>query len=203
MKKKTIILFSITLLIALAVVALGAKQYYHFEVSNFTSIDGEEHIYYIDNNITSDSILSAITQDYQIESHLAWELTCKHMKFTQPKPGYYKFPAQISNRTVVRRLQLGEQTPYKLAFTQNIRTRDQLAGHLGNKLRLDSAEIKLRLDSKEYLAKLDSRQKLLSVSLYLTHTKCIGQSRPISYLTACTRNTNVFGTKNVWPKQTN
>ena len=153
MKKKTIIVIAIVALFAIIVAGIGAKQYYHYEVSNFTSINGEEHTYFITHEMTRDSILALLTQDYAIESDLAWELTCQHMQFKKAKIGYYKLPAQISNRVVVRRFLLGEQTPYKLSFTQNIRTREELASHLGNKLHIDSAEIKLRLDSEDFMAK--------------------------------------------------
>ena len=153
MKKKTIIVIAIVALFAIIVAGIGAKQYYHYEVSNFTSINGEEHTYFITHEMTRDSILALLTQDYAIESDLAWELTCQHMQFKKAKIGYYKLPAQISNRVVVRRFLLGEQTPYKLSFTQNIRTHEELASHLGNKLHIDSAEIKLRLDSEDFMAK--------------------------------------------------
>jgi UPF0755 protein len=53
---------------------------------------------------------------------------------------------------LIRRLLLGEQTPIKLSFTQAIRTREQLAAHMGKKLMLDSAEVIERLNDKEYMA---------------------------------------------------
>lgn len=153
MKRKTIILLSSLVFVALAAGGILAKQYYHYAISNFTSMDGKEHVYYIMPNTSSDSVLATITNDYQIESNMAWNITCKYMQFSNPKAGYYKFPAAISSREVVRRLQFGEQTPYKLSFRQTIRTREQLAAHMGNKLLLDSAEIKERLDSEEYMSK--------------------------------------------------
>ena len=79
-------------------------------------------------------------------------LQCKYLHFQQPKPGHYRFANEIGNRELIRRLQLGEETPIKLSFTQAIRTREQLAGFMGNKLMLDSLEVKNRLDDKDYLA---------------------------------------------------
>ena len=114
MKKKTIIWIAVLAALAIAIIGLGAKQYYHYGVSNFTSYDNESHSYYITTDMSTDSILSAILRDYKMDSHLAWELTCQHTKFNKPKPGYYKMPAEISSRELVRRLQWGEQTPYKV-----------------------------------------------------------------------------------------
>ena len=85
-------------------------------------------------------------------SELAWCLQCKYLHFQQLKPGHYRFANEIGNRELIRRLQLGEETPIKLSFTQAIRTREQLAGFMGNKLMLDSLEVKNRLDDKDYLA---------------------------------------------------
>ena len=105
MKKKTIIWIAVLVVVAMGIIAIGAKQYYHYGVSNFTSYDNESHSYYITTDMSTDSILSAILRDYKMDSHLAWELTCQHTKFSKPKPGYYKMPAEISSRELVRRLQ--------------------------------------------------------------------------------------------------
>lgn len=169
MKKKTIIWIAVLAALAIAIIGLGAKQYYHYGVSNFTSYDNESHSYYITTDMSTDSILSAILQDYKMDSHLAWELTCQHTKFSKPKPGYYKMPAEISSRELVRRLQWGEQTPYKLSFRQTIRTREQLAAQLGEKLMLDSAEIITRLEDATYMAKY-GLNKETAVCMFIPNT---------------------------------
>ena len=145
---------SLSLLATVLIVALGfcIKQYYHFSVRNFKSADGEAHAYHIYPEMTADSVLAEMLGDYEMGSELAWCLHCRYLKYDQPKPGYYRFAEKISNRDVIRRLQLGEETPIKLSFTQSLRTREQLAGHMGKKLLLDSAEVIQRLNDKEYLA---------------------------------------------------
>lgn len=151
MKSKGLIL-SFIAIVLIAVCSFFAKQYYHYAVSNFESYDGEPHSYKVYPGTSADSILSSITTDYEISSKLSWTMQCHHMQYTQPKPGNYRFPAEISNRELIRRLQMGEQTPIKLSFTQSIRTREQLAGHLSKKLLLDSLEIIDRLNDKEYMS---------------------------------------------------
>ena len=152
MKRKIIIIISILAVIALTVAAFLYKQYYHFSISNFTSRDGETHAYYVYPDMTADSLLTEMLGDYEMASDLAWCLHSKYMHYTQPKPGYYRFAAQMSNREIIRRLLKGEETPIRLSFTHAVRTNDQLAGLMGNKLLLDSAEVKQRLDDKEYMA---------------------------------------------------
>ena len=152
MKQKKWIILTILAIILIAVGTFLAKQYYHYAVSNFKSYDGEAHSYHVYPGMTSDSVLATITNDYQMASELAWCMHCQYMHYEHPKPGHYRFAAEISNRELIRRLLLGEQTPIKLSFTQAIRTREQLASHMGKKLMLDSAEVIDRLNNKEYMA---------------------------------------------------
>ena len=152
MKQIKWIILSILAVILIAGGTFLTKQYYHYAVSNFKSYDGEAHHYKVYPNMTTDSILVNITNDYEMVSELAWSMQCQYMHFTEPKPGHYRFAAEISNQELIRRLLLGEQTPIKLSFTQAIRTREQLAAHMGKKLMLDSAEIIDRLNDKEYMA---------------------------------------------------
>ena len=152
MKQIKWIILSVLAVILIAGGTFLAKQYYHYTVSNFKSYDGEAHHYKVYPNMTSDSVLAAITNDYEMASELAWCMHCQYMHYEHPKPGHYRFAAEISNQELIRRLLLGEQTPIKLSFTQAIRTREQLAAHMGKKLMLDSAEVIDRLNNKEYMA---------------------------------------------------
>ena len=152
MKRTKWIILTILAIILIVIGSFLAKQYYHYAVSNFKSYDGEAHSYQVYPGMTSDSVLASITNDYQMASELAWYMHCQYMHYEHPKPGHYRFAAEISNRELIRRLLLGEQTPIKLSFTQAIRTREQLAAHMGKKLMLDSAEVIERLNNKEYMA---------------------------------------------------
>ena len=151
MKRKTWIILSIIAAILLAAGVFCIKQYYHFAVANFVSHDQESHGYHIQDGVPTDSILAEMLGDYDMLSKLSWCMHCRYLKFTKAKPGYYRFANKIANRELIRRLQLGEETPIRLSFTQSIRTREQLAGHMGRKLQLDSAEVIQRLTDSEYL----------------------------------------------------
>ena len=152
MKRTKWIILTILAIILIVIGSFLAKQYYHYAVSNFKSYDGEAHSYQVYPGMTSDSVLASIINDYQMASELAWCMHCQYMHYEHPKPGHYRFAAEISNRELIRRLLLGEQTPIKLSFTQAIRTCEQLASHMGKKLMLDSAEVIERLNNKEYMS---------------------------------------------------
>lgn len=151
MKKKNIIFLSLLAMLTVIGTAILIKQYYHYSVSNFTSHDGQSHAYHLRPGCTTDSVLELILEDYEMTSKWTWNTQCQWKGFHQTLPGYYRFPAQLSNREMIRRLQFGEQTPLKLSFTQTIRTREQLAAFMGKKLLLDSAEVKRRLDDKDFM----------------------------------------------------
>jgi UPF0755 protein len=152
MKRKNWIILSLVATILFAALGFCIKQYYHYAVVNFKSIDNEPHTYYVYPATSSDSLMSEMLDDYTMLSEMAWQLHCSHLKLAQPKPGHYRFAAKVSNQELIRRLKFGEQTPIKLSFTQSIRTREQLASHMGKKLLLDSAEVIQRLYDKAYLA---------------------------------------------------
>ena len=153
MKKKTIIILSVLALLVVSVGSFLAKQYYHITKSNFISNDEESHSFYVTPETTLETILDSVMVYYEMQSQIAWNITCKLKDFNQAKPGHYKFPSKFSAREIVRRLQLGQETPIKLSFTQSIRTREQLAAQMGKKLLLDSAEVNTRLDDAVYMAK--------------------------------------------------
>lgn len=169
MKKKTKIIISLIVVLLLVILGFCIKQYYHYTTSNFVSHDGEAHAYYVHPNMPSDSLITEIEEDYDMLSEVAWCLHCRYLNFKQAKPGHYRFAQRISNRDLIRRLQYGEETPIKLSFTQSIRTREQLAGYMGEKLMLDSAEVIMRLNDKDYMAHFGLKPET-AVCLFIPNT---------------------------------
>ena len=156
--------------IALLVVFVGfIEQYYRLEVCNFVSRDGESHSYYVYPDMSADSLYCLMCMDYEVQSEDAWHAHSKHMLYQQPKKGYYRFPAEMGNKHLIRRLQLGEETPIRLSFTQAVRTPAQLAGLMDKKLLLDSAEVLDRLTDKTYMAKFGLTPET-AVCLFIPNT---------------------------------
>ena len=152
MKKKTIkIILAIVLVITLVVGTGISIQLYRLEVRNFTSKDSESHGIYIYPNTPIDSVTTMLLEHYDIASIHSWQHNLKRYSLRQPKPGYYKLPVQFGDKHFIRRLQLGEESPIKLAFNNSLRTNEQLAKHFGERLLIDSAEIAERFNDNEYL----------------------------------------------------
>ena len=101
MKKTTWI--SLSFVATVLIVALGfcIKQYYHFAVSNFKSVDGNSHAYHVYPETTTDSLMAEMLEDYEMASDLAWCLHCRYLKYNQPKPGHYRFAEKIYYETVM------------------------------------------------------------------------------------------------------
>lgn len=168
-RKRVIISVSIVLVVLLAGLAICLEQYYRLEVCNFSSYDGEGHGYYVYPNATADSLFDIMRSDYAVGSERAFRLHARRMLYRHPKAGYYHFPARIGDRHLIRRLQLGEQTPIRLSFTQSVRTPAQLAAVLDKQLLLDSASVKVRLDSAGYVNKYGMRPET-AICLFIPNT---------------------------------
>ena len=170
MKKKGIIIgISVAAAVLMVAAAVCIEQYYRLEVCNFSSHDGAGHGYYVYPNATADSLFSAMQVDYHVGSETAFRLHARHWLYRHPKAGYYHFPAKIGDRHLIRRLQLGEQTPIRLSFTQSVRTPAQLAAVLDKQLLLDSAAVQARLDSAEYAERYGLKRETF-ISLFIPNT---------------------------------
>lgn len=173
MKKKKKIALCIFLAILASIVCsmviYAIVRYYRSEVCNFSSNDGESHGYYVYPNQSLDSVVAQMAQDYEIASPRDLRLDSRRMLVTTIRPGYYKFPAKIGNKHLIRRLQMGQESPVRLTFTNVVRTREQLAGRLASQLLIDSTDIISRLEDDTYMARF-GMNKETAVCLFLPDT---------------------------------
>lgn len=153
MTKKQIILTTVAavLLFLLCAGAYQATRHYRYRYANLTSIDGNEHGYYIYPDCSLDSVLDLVKADYAIASDHAFRKDIERTQIRDAKPGYYLFPAEMGNRTLFIRLRQGEQTPVKIRFNYTVRTNEQLAGKLASQLLIDSASIVALLQDDAFL----------------------------------------------------
>lgn len=157
MTKKQIILTTVAavLLFLLCAGAYQATRHYRYRYVNLTSLDGNEHGYYIYPDCSLDSVLDLVKADYAIASDHAFRKDIERTQIRDAKPGYYLFPAEMGNRTLFIRLRQGEQTPVKIRFNYTVRTNEQLAGKLASQLLIDSASIVALLQDDAFLRQYD------------------------------------------------
>ena len=128
------------------------EQYYRWEVSNFTSRDGEAHSYNVYEGTTIDSLLSMLRQDYDIsaETDLKWHM--RILLILHPEPGHYTIPAQIGDRELIEKFKYGYQTPIRITWNNYVRTREELAGKVTAHLLMDSVTLLRHLEDEAFLA---------------------------------------------------
>ena len=163
------IVVGVVLLSLLATAGVIAEQWYRMEVCNYESRDGESHGYYVYPDMDADSLLVLMQADYEIHSMRDWRWHKKHLLYTAPQAGYYRFPAKIGDKHLIRRVQQGIETPVRITWTNQVRTREQLAGRLAEQLLLDSGVIVSRLDSAAYMARY-GLNKETAVCMFLPNT---------------------------------
>ena len=141
--------------LVLFLLTFGVEQYYRYHVSNFRALDGQEHHYYIYPDVSIDSVLNMVRQDYNIsgELDLRWHMRLK--VFTETKPGHYVFPAEMGDKLFITKLQIGDQTPVQIKWTNMVRTREDLAGIISSQLMLDSVDMIERLSDDRYMAEFE------------------------------------------------
>jgi UPF0755 protein len=93
---------------------------------------------------------------------LEWVAQKKHYP-ALIKPGRYVFDSDLSYVELINVLRSGRQTPVKITFT-NIRTLNELAGRIGEKIEADSSEILTFFsDSDNYSNDGFTRENIISV----------------------------------------
>ena len=140
------------MLLFLVVGSYEGSRRYHFTKKNMVSLDEKEHGYYIYPGTPLDSVFAWVRRDYKVLSEHAFTHDLKKMGLTNPKEGYYRFPASMGDRQFFHRLRNGEQTPVRISFRYTIRTNAQLAGRLAQQLLTDSASIATLLNDDAFLA---------------------------------------------------
>jgi UPF0755 protein len=136
MKIKRIIVGGLLALTVIVAVSFLVVWHYWshspFEISETTYV-------YVRPDDTEDDILQQLRESVHANTLTGWKLARMAMDF-KPHTGRYAIEPGQSFVSLYRNLLRGHQTPVKLTIP-SVRTMDRLAGFLGNKLMMDSAEV--------------------------------------------------------------
>ncbi|NVO21025.1 MAG: endolytic transglycosylase MltG [Bacteroidetes bacterium] len=90
---------------------------------------------------TWDDVKGTLYKNGIIVHRSSFELVASLMKYPNHiKPGHYIITNGMNNRVLVAKLRSGKQDPVKLVFN-NIRTKEDLAGHIGEQIETDSSSL--------------------------------------------------------------
>ena len=127
------------------IVVLG----YYFFLTSFSASEQTEYVY-VDDDDTVDSVLTKLRPVASEHGLTGFSTLIRHTDYAQePRTGRYAVKPDESVLTVIRKMKNGQQEALKLTIPES-RTMRKLAGVLGQKLMLDSAQIAAALIDNPY-----------------------------------------------------
>ena len=127
------------------IVVLG----YYFFLTSFSASEQTEYVY-VDEDDTVDSVLTKLRPVASEHGLTGFSTLIRHTDYAQePRTGRYAVKPDESVLTVMRKMKNGQQEALKLTIPES-RTMRKLAGVLGQKLMLDSAQIAAALIDNPY-----------------------------------------------------
>jgi UPF0755 protein len=149
-KRRSILFVIITLIIIAGLVAgfLGYRMLYKPNVW----LNGKDSMAInIKSGSTWDDVKQMLYKNGTIIERESFEHMANLMKYPKLiKPGHYMITEKMSNRQLLTKLRAGKQDPVKLVFN-NIRTKQELAGHIAEQIEADSVSILKKLDDDDFL----------------------------------------------------
>jgi len=132
--KKIILIVLASLTTVGAVLVCG--YYFIFQKNNIT----EEGFIRIYRNMEYDQVSTAIDTSGMLVNKATFRIAAKTMGLDESfKPGLYKFKKGMNNKSIVRTIVHGWQTPTDVTISGYIRSKEKLAQVLSSKLEADSA----------------------------------------------------------------
>jgi conserved hypothetical protein, YceG family len=145
--KKLIIrlLFAAVIICAL----LGLSYYQLFQKSNVKTDDGNAAEIKIYRSYEYDDLLKSLTESGTVINIHNFTRAARLMHLEDNfKPGFYKLKNGMNNKSIVRTLAKGWQTPVRLVIPGYIRDMDRMSSILGEKLEADSSLFRQVLDDQ-------------------------------------------------------
>ncbi|QJD98084.1 endolytic transglycosylase MltG [Mucilaginibacter robiniae] len=148
--KKFIIALVVLIIVSLALT--GIFYYLRYFGPNVT---GKQEFLYIHTGASFPEVYQTVREEGIVKDSTSFLWAAHNMKYTdRVKPGKYRLKSGMSNHTLIRMLQLGEQEPVQLAFhsSSKLRLKTQFASYVSKQLEPDSVVLIGLLDSAKFVA---------------------------------------------------
>jgi UPF0755 protein len=120
-------------LVVIIVIALAATGIFYYLRLFGPNVTGKQQYLYIHTGATYNEVYDTIQVKGIVKDTTTFNWAAHNMKYvSHVKPGRYRLHEGMSNRALVRMLQLGEQDPVIINF-HNFRLKEQFAGFVGKK----------------------------------------------------------------------
>lgn len=141
MKKKTIIIISIVLVVIALISAGLAYAAYWYVLIKPNVKNTEDTFIYIKTNSTYEDVLNTLQENNIIDDLKTFEWVAEKKQYpSKVKAGKYLIKVGTNNNDLVNMLRSGDQVPVFIEFN-SIRTAEQLAGRLSHQIEADSLSI--------------------------------------------------------------
>ncbi|MDB4924256.1 endolytic transglycosylase MltG [Mucilaginibacter sp.] len=138
-------------LIVLVVIGLGGTLIFYYLRYFGPNVTGKEEYLYIHTGENFDDVYKTIRDKGIVKDTTTFSWTAHNMKYVgRVKPGKYRLHKGMSNRKLIRMLQLGEQEQVELSF-HVFRTKEQFVAFVSKKLEADSLTLLHYLDSAKFV----------------------------------------------------
>lgn len=168
--KRRNVLFMLLTFIIIAILIGGYMGYRMFYKPNVW-LDGKPSMALnIRSGATWDEVKQMLYKNGTIIHRESFEQMAGFMKYPKLiKPGHYVITEEMSNRAILTKLRAGKQDPVKLVFN-NIRTKQELAGHIAEQIEADSVSLLQKLEDNNYLKTIGfSTQDIMSMFIPNTY----------------------------------
>lgn len=154
MKKKTIRIVLILLIIALIPTGYFGLKYYNSLFKSNVTISGEGTYYlYIPTGSSFETLIDSLKTSRVLISEESFTDAAKLKNFNTAKPGRYRLQNGMTNRALINMLAAGNQAPVKLTLAGNIRTKEKLAGIVSRYIEPDSTLLLAAFNDNAFLEK--------------------------------------------------
>ncbi len=165
MLRKVLLVLFLVIIVGAVVAGYAYKAIFNPNVN----LKGQDSaLLHVKTGSSYEALKNTLVDSSFVEDMQSFERVSALMKFSKPKAGQYLIKNGMSNKELVSMLRSGRQKPIDLTFN-NMRTIDDLIGHLSSKLELDSASLSNYLLDKKVLDKL-GYNKLDILTLFIPNT---------------------------------
>ncbi|MDR1553608.1 MAG: endolytic transglycosylase MltG [Prevotellaceae bacterium] len=150
LKKKKTVLFALGLLFFIGAFA-GYKFYKYFYAPNTNIVTAD--FLYIPTGSDINDVFDILERQNIIVDMNTFKRAASFLKLNKAKPGRYKITKQMSNKTFINMLRLGNQSAVRVTFSGNIRSNEKIASIAARYLEADSASILQALNDNDFINK--------------------------------------------------
>ncbi len=166
-RNKNIYLTALFLFVLIAAVGFLALYFLFFKPN--TGFSEKYRYIYIPTGASFSQMMDTLQKNNILKSRQTFLIASRIKRFSHPRAGRYKILSRMNNNQMINILRAGLQSPVNLTFN-NIRTKEQLAGHVSHYIEADSVTILRLLNDDNYLRQFGfSSQDVLAMFIPNTY----------------------------------